>query len=48
VPVPFMEKDPFQNIPFLGPCGKRERGNGKGYEFKSRGTPFLTRPLWRR
>jgi hypothetical protein len=25
VPVPFAEKDPFQNIPFLGPCGKRKR-----------------------
>jgi hypothetical protein len=33
-PVSFAEKDPFQNIPFLGPCGKRKRGNGKGYEFK--------------
>jgi hypothetical protein len=37
-PVSFVGKDPFRNIPFPGPCGKREReregGNGKGYEFK--------------
>jgi hypothetical protein len=35
-PVSFAEKDPFQNIPFPGPCGKRERerGKGKGYGFK--------------
>jgi hypothetical protein len=32
--VSFAEKDPSQNIPFSGPCGKRERGKGKGYEFK--------------
>jgi hypothetical protein len=24
-PVSFAEKDPFRNIPFLGPSGKRER-----------------------
>jgi hypothetical protein len=24
-PASFTEKDPFRNIPFLGPCGKRER-----------------------
>jgi hypothetical protein len=24
-PVSFAEKDPFRNIPFPGPCGKRER-----------------------
>jgi hypothetical protein len=34
--VSFAEKDPFRNIPFPGPCGKRERERGKrkGYEFK--------------
>jgi hypothetical protein len=25
-PAFFAEKDPFHNIPFPGPCGKRERG----------------------
>ena len=24
-PASFVEKDPFHNIPFLGPCSKRER-----------------------
>jgi hypothetical protein len=24
-PVSFAEKDPFQNIPFPGPCSKREK-----------------------
>jgi hypothetical protein len=24
-PASFVGKDPFQNIPFLGPCVKRER-----------------------
>jgi hypothetical protein len=46
VPVPFTEKDPFQNIPFLGPCGKREREREeteKDMSLKNRGTPFLTR-----
>jgi hypothetical protein len=28
-PVSFTEKDPFRNIPFLGPCGKREGGKWK-------------------
>jgi hypothetical protein len=26
VPASFAEKDPFRNIPFLGPCSKREKG----------------------
>jgi hypothetical protein len=25
-PASFTEKDPFRNIPFPGPCGKREKG----------------------
>jgi hypothetical protein len=33
-PASFVEKDPFHNIPFPGPCSKRERGGGEGYEFK--------------
>jgi hypothetical protein len=33
-PVSFAEKDPFRNIPFHDPYGKRERGKGKGYGFK--------------
>jgi hypothetical protein len=24
-PASFAEKDPFRSIPFLGPCGKREK-----------------------
>jgi hypothetical protein len=23
--VSFAEKDPFRHVPFLGPCGKREK-----------------------
>jgi hypothetical protein len=26
VPASFAEKDPFWNIPFPGPCSKREEG----------------------
>jgi hypothetical protein len=26
VPASFAEKDPFRNIPFPGPCSKREEG----------------------
>jgi hypothetical protein len=26
VPASFAEKDPFRNLPFLGPCSKREKG----------------------
>jgi hypothetical protein len=37
-----MEKDPFRGIPFPGPYWQeRERGRGKGYEFKWRGAPFF-------
>jgi hypothetical protein len=25
-PASFAEKDPFRNIPFPGPCSKREKG----------------------
>jgi hypothetical protein len=25
MPASFAEKDPFQNIPFLDPCSKREK-----------------------
>jgi hypothetical protein len=25
-PASFVEKDPFRNIPFPGPCSKREKG----------------------
>jgi hypothetical protein len=28
-PASFVEKDPFRNIPFLGPCSKREKGEGE-------------------
>jgi hypothetical protein len=33
-PVSFVEKDPFQNIPFPGPCGKRERERERERERK--------------
>jgi hypothetical protein len=40
-PVSFVKKDPFQSIPFPGPCSKREKGEEKkGYEFERHGVPF--------
>jgi hypothetical protein len=33
-PFPSLRRILFRNIPFPSPCGKRERGKEKGYEFK--------------
>jgi hypothetical protein len=46
-PFPSRGRIPFKISPF-SVLVSRERGNERGYEFKNRGAPFLTRPLWRR
>jgi hypothetical protein len=50
-PASFAEKDPFHNIPFPGPCSKREREReeeGKDMNLNKVAHLFLMWSSWRR